>query len=118
MSDTPAVLEKIKRLRKEFSVEGDPAAKATINQMEVAVKKAMVLDDLMKHDGFKQLLELLKERFQGANYLLANDRTLDEKQRETLFNQKENAIWLIDIFKVERSVIEDVEEEVDSNLEE
>lgn len=116
MAEVDNILEKCKALRREYDVDGTPAARAQIKAWEKSLMKEMRRGDLLKHEEIRHLVETLVKQVEGIKYLLSSDETLTTEQRHALFADKKAYERVLRIFTPNDSVIREIEEKINESL--
>lgn len=93
MSTIPIdIKEKIDGLRKEYI---EPEDQAAINTIEANLRKKIIASKLKDNDTVKMIIEDANKRVGDINWLLANDETLIETERNKLFQERKvHRFWL------------------------
>lgn len=111
------VLQKIAKLKEQF-IGTTNGSLEVVSSWESDVKQALVTANISSLPPVQKFLKSMKISIDDFNYLLQNDRTLNEEQRGALFDRKEVYMKFIGLFVSAEDVLKSVEAMVDDNLDE
>lgn len=106
--------EKLEQLRAQIL---NPEDREAIRQWEKQARRAMLHDDLKKHDGPKLIVQELKRKIAQINVLLTGDRNLTDQDRRDLFTQRDCWEWLTQLFDTSGDKVVRIEERLENELE-
>jgi transcriptional regulatory protein LevR len=107
------LLEKIEKLKSEYTFEQD---KAVMTSLSKRVRSALVKQGVAKSDGIKLALEEINNKIKDISYLICFSKDLEEKERQRLFQQREDYQWFVSFFQPEKD-IKFIEEYINKELE-
>lgn len=106
-----ARLDKLKKI-----VSSDYGSVQEVTQWEAEVKKAILKDNLLKHDGIKLILEEYQTQLNSIDEQLLENRGLTDDDRKLLFIRKDWCKQFISLFTISRSIIKQKNKVVDDEL--
>ena len=114
MAESP-LIKKMEKIRDKYTFGFD---KLDMDLQIKAVRKAIVRAEMMKFDPIKDLVKTLKAMGKEITTGLANDRELDDRQRDKLFERRDAMEWMISFFETPKSVIKRAKKKVKEELKE
>jgi hypothetical protein len=119
MSRDKELLNKITKLKANlFGTDRDDHLEI-VDGWEKQAKKALLLENLLEHDGIKIIVENVTQDIKALNHRLQTEKsdTLPEDKRNALIDVRDYMEWFMSLFDTARSDISEIEEEVENNLE-
>lgn len=109
------LLNKIEGLVAKFT---DPAFEGDNDQLKSwrsTVQRAMIQDDLKKHEGVQLIIEQLTKDLGEMDLILKTMKSdkLSEAQRDRIIDRKELYLWFIGLFIDINTELKDIEAKVD-----
>lgn len=109
------VLDKLNAL-KEREDQYTDQSKETMRAIEKDLKRALITQSLLDHDGIKMLLEKYRLEVQSIENRLKSDREIDEIGRQFLFERKTWCEELLGYFTRAESTVESINQTLDTAL--
>lgn len=116
MSDA---MQNIAELKQRFEENGGSLDDlATITEWEKSLKRAMLKARLAENDAVKILLAELEKRIKGCNELLLNDREMDQRFRDKIFERRDSYEWLLKQISGAKATAATITAKINEELEE
>ena len=110
----------IEKLKKKFSGGGAFGDEGDIIMAwEDEVKRAMLTDNLSKHDGMKMLVKHLTEELQEMRILLASqdiNNDVDIFDRKALKHREALYKWILNLFSSSKATVRSMKTEIKEEL--
>lgn len=119
MKNSQELLQRIDELKKKFADPAYPEDVETIKSWREKLIRAMLMDDLSKHEGIKMILKKYKEEIDEINELLlsADSTKLNDKERDRLLDKRYMYEDFVGLLESPKKEMEMIEKEVTENEE-
>lgn len=111
MSD---IFKRLDSFKENYLSRYNPEAQSKIIGLEKGLKKALLADNLVGHDGLKIFLERFKTEIEAINNTLITKRELTELERLFLFERRSWCEGFIRYFENAKATIKSTEKFLDS----
>src|SRR5688500_11907994 len=88
------------KLQKLRAIYVQPDDQQLLDEIEKNLRRKIVESDLAAHPVVQVIIADAKKKAAEISFMLANDRTLSDVQRQTLFNKREVAEFYLERFGV------------------
>jgi hypothetical protein len=119
MSQDTKILNKISKLKQHlFGTDRDDHLEE-VASWEDRAKKALLVNNLLEHEGIKIIVENVTADISALNARLQTEKadTLPDAQRNALIDVRDYMEWFLNIFTTAKSDLIEIEKDVDNNLE-
>ena len=107
------LLKNLAKLKEYYSL---PQHKRMVEVWEKTTRTAILRSDAYKFDAIKDLVKNLKNKIEKINVLLTNDRELDDKNRDRLFEERDAYKFLISFFEQPEKSLQGIKKKVKEEL--
>jgi hypothetical protein len=114
MTDPEEILQDLDNLIQKFEDPAYPDDKEKLKGWRDDLNRAMLMDDLRKHDGIKMIIEKYRQELIDIDTILreADSEKLPDKKRDRLLDRKELYLEFLGLFTDTKKIISEVGESV------